>query len=69
MAAYKGSRHHFSKLTEGDVELIIELDQERRRVKELLETLSQQSIASKFGISKQRVWEICNARDGAWGHV
>ena len=39
MAAYKGSRHHFSKLTEEDVELIIELDQERRRVKELLETL------------------------------
>ena len=69
MAAYKGSRHHFSKLEEGDVELILELDQERRRVKAKLDTLSHQAIANKFGISKQRVWEICNAWDGAWSHV
>jgi DNA invertase Pin-like site-specific DNA recombinase len=69
MAAYKGSRHHFSKITEEDARLILELDQERRKVKKVLDTLSQRAIAEKFGISKQRVWEICNARDGAWGHV
>ena len=69
MAAYKGSRHHFSKITEEDARLILELDQERRKVKKVLDTLSQRAIAEKFGISKQRVWEICNTRDGAWGHV
>lgn len=69
MAAHKGSRHHLSKVTEEDVKLILELDQERRRIKALLDTLSQQAIAEKFGISKQRVWEICNAHQGAWGHV
>lgn len=69
MPQVKGSKHHNAKVTEDDVRLIIELDQERRKIKALLDTLSQRAIAEKFGISKQRVWEICNARDGAWSHV
>jgi DNA-binding Lrp family transcriptional regulator len=67
--ARKGSQHHLAKITEDDVRLIIELDQERRRVKALLDTLSQRAIAEKFGISKQRVWEIVNSHQGAWSHV
>jgi DNA invertase Pin-like site-specific DNA recombinase len=67
--ARKGSQHHLAKITEDDVRLIIELDQERRRVKTLLDTLSQRAIAEKFGISKQRVWEIVNSHQGAWSHV
>lgn len=69
MAAHKGSKHHLAKITEEDVQLILELDQERKRVKALLDTLSQQAIADKFGISKQRVSVICNSHKGAWGHV
>lgn len=65
----RGSKHHNAKITEDDVRLIIELDRERRRAKEKLDSLSQRAIAEKFGISKQRVWEIVNSRDGAWGHV
>lgn len=67
--ARKGSQHHMAKITEEDVRLIIELDKERRRVKEQLDSLSQRAIAEKFGISKQRVWEIVNAHQGAWSHV
>ena len=67
--APRGSKHHNSKITEDDVRLILELDQERRRAKEKLDSLSQRAIGEKFGISKQRVWEIVNARDGAWSHV
>lgn len=69
MAAYRGSRHHAAKLTEEDVKLILELDQERRRLKAELESLSMPAIAEKFGISKQRVWEIVTAHRGAWGHI
>lgn len=69
MSAHKGSKHHYSKLTEDDVRMILALDQERRKVKAQLDSISQAAIAEKFGISKQRVWEICNARDGAWSHV
>lgn len=69
MAAYRGSRHHAAKLTEDDVLMIIELDRERRRLKAEMESLSLTAIAEKFGVSKQRVWEIVNCRKGAWGHV
>lgn len=69
MTCHKGSKHHNAKITEDDVRLILELDQERRRVKALLDSLSQRAIAEKFGISKQRVWEIVNAHQGAWSHV
>ncbi len=67
--APRGSKHHNAKITEDDVRLILELNQERVRTKEKLDSLSQRAIGEKFGISKQRVWEIVNARDGCWGHV
>jgi predicted DNA-binding protein (UPF0251 family) len=65
----RGSKHHNAKIDEDDVRLILELNQERIRTKEKLDSLSQRAIGEKFGISKQRVWEIVNARDGCWRHV
>lgn len=65
----RGSKHHNAKLNEDDVRMIIELDRERKRAKEKLDSLSQRAIGEMFGISKQRVWEIVNARNGAWSHV
>ena len=65
----RGSGHSHSKLTEDDVRLILQLNEERKKKKEELDELSQAKIAEKFGISKQRVWEICNSWNGAWRHV
>jgi len=69
MPARRGSQHHSAKLTEDDVRLILELDKERVRLKQKMQEVSQPAIAEKFGISKQRVWEIVNADRGAWRHV
>lgn len=63
----QGSKHHASKLTEDDVRMIRELDQERRQLEEKVRSLSQRSIADKFNISKQRVWEICSGE--GWSHI
>lgn len=63
----QGSRHHAAKITEEDVKLIRELDQERRALEAKVKGLSQSAIADKFNISKQRVWEICSG--GGWSHV
>jgi predicted DNA-binding protein (UPF0251 family) len=65
----RGSKHWCSKLTEDDVRLILELNELRLQKKAELDELSQSKIAEKFGISKQRVWEICSAYKGAWRHV
>lgn len=69
MPARSGSQHHSAKLTEDDVRLILELDKERVRLKQKMQEVSQPAIAEKFGISKQRVWEIVNQNRGAWRHV
>ena len=65
----KGSKHWRAKLSEDDVRLILELNDLRVQKKQELDQLSQRKIAEKFGISPQRVWEICNQWDGAWRHV
>jgi hypothetical protein len=65
----KGSKHWNSKLTEDDVRLIVQLNDLREQKKQELAELSQRKIGEKFGISSQRVWEICNQWDGAWRHV
>ena len=65
----RGSKHHNAKLNEDDVKLILELNKERLILKERLHEMSHAKIAEKFGISKQRVWEICNSWNGAWRHV
>jgi predicted DNA-binding protein (UPF0251 family) len=69
MGMARGTKHWACKLSEDDVRVIRELDRERVRLKERLNEVSQRAIGEQFGISKQRVWEIVNYRDGAWGHL
>lgn len=65
----RGSQHWNAKLTESDVLQILELNAHRVELKKQLDAVSQSAIAEKFGISKQRVWEICASSRGAWGHI
>ena len=69
MGMRRGEEQVNAKLTADQVRQIRELDRERVELKEKLADLSQRAIADRFGISKQRVWEIVNFRNGAWGHV
>lgn len=69
MGMRRGEEQVNAKLTADQVRQIRELDRERVVLKEKLADLSQRAIADRFGISKQRVWEIVNFRNGAWGHV
>jgi transcriptional regulator with XRE-family HTH domain len=58
-----------AKLTEDDVRMIIELNEERMLLRKKLNGLSQKAIADKFGVSQQRICEIVNQSRGAWSHV
>jgi predicted DNA-binding protein (UPF0251 family) len=69
MGMRRGEEQVNAKLTADQVRQIRELDRERVVLKEKLADLSQRAIADRFGVSKQRVWEIVNFRNGAWGHV
>jgi DNA-binding transcriptional regulator YiaG len=69
MGMRRGEEQVNAKLTADQVRQIRELDRERVVLKEKLANLSQRAIADRFGVSKQRVWEIVNFRNGAWSHV
>lgn len=69
MGMRRGEEQVNAKLTADQVRQIRELDRERVVLKEKLADLSQRAIADRFGVSKQRVWEIVNFRNGAWGHI
>lgn len=63
----KGSRHWNSKLTEEDVNLILELNKERLRLKEELSRVTTVAMADKFGVSNSVISRICAGHD--WRHV
>lgn len=63
----RGSQHHNAKLTEEDVKLIIELGEERLRLKAELEKVKQSAVAEKFGVVASVISRIQNAHD--WRHV
>ena len=69
MGMRRGEEQVNAKLTADQVRQIRELDRERVVLKEKLANLSKRAIADRFGVSKQRVWEIVNFRNGAWSHV
>jgi len=56
--AYKGERVHSSKLTADDVRLIDGL---------LAEGLSLRTIATKFDVSRNAIWDI--KRGYTWKHI
>lgn len=51
-------RHHRAKIDEDDVNLIIDLSYEREDLEARLKEISTAALAKRFGISRQRVWEI-----------
>lgn len=51
-------RHHRAKISEEDVNLIIDLSYEREDLEERLKEISTKALADRFGISRQRVWDI-----------
>jgi hypothetical protein len=63
----KGSKHWNSKLTEEDVELILELNKERLRLKKELSRVTTIAMAEKFGVSNGVISRICAGHD--WRHV
>jgi hypothetical protein len=63
----KGSRHWNAKLTEYDVKLILELDEERREIRQRLQDLKIAKIAEKFDVSATVISRIVNGHE--WRHV
>jgi hypothetical protein len=63
----RGSKHHNSKITEEDAEMILILIQERKKLIEQASSLTHAAIAEKFGIHKQTVCDISMGK--SWRHV
>jgi len=53
------------KLTDDDVELIIELDMERHAIRERAKSLTVDAICAKFGISHAYYYDLINGNNRA----
>lgn len=51
-------RHHRAKISETDIDLIIDLSNEREELEARIKQITNQALADRFGITRQRVWEI-----------
>ena len=63
----RGSELPQAKLTEHDVQLVLELVLHRDDLKNQLRCLTNKSIAEKFGVHQRTIERITSG--GGWGHV
>lgn len=63
----KGEGHHFSKMTEEQAMKVIRLLEQRDVARKLMEGLTYEKIAKRFGVSKNAVYHI--AKLNSWKHL
>jgi len=62
-----GEGHHFSRLTQADAEKIIRLLEQRDVARKLMEGLTYEKIARRFGVSSNAVYHI--SKKNSWRHL
>lgn len=63
----KGSELTWAKLTEPDVKIILDCVDERNRLREEANRLSNKSLAEKFGVHIRTIDKVMSGE--TWGHV
>jgi DNA invertase Pin-like site-specific DNA recombinase len=63
----RGENHHFAKITREQAEKIIHLLEQRDVARKLMEGLTYEKIARRFGVSRNAVYHI--SKKNSWKHL